>query len=237
MTSTQQCDQAKSTVPARLLLAGLICLFQSGVFGADKDKRDEAVDIYAIPKVVAVQNRTYPFVLNGLSFQLGYAPLDAFNKSLLAGASYTYSLSEFTSWEVLNFLNCFNVETDLKSQLQALNLQALGAKISFLDYANWILTTGFIYTPLYNKSLLFNRSIVHSEFSFVIDAGTIKFQFAGNRPAFGGGLIMRFFLSPTSSLKFDFRNHLYFNDDGMGNILGLVVGYHWQFGDASNEAK
>ncbi|MBX9766445.1 MAG: outer membrane beta-barrel domain-containing protein [Bdellovibrionales bacterium] len=207
-------------------------------FAADREKKEDAVDIYAIPKVVAVQNRTYPFIHNGLTFQLGYAPLDAFNKSFLAGLSYTYSLSEFTSWEVLNFVNAFNIETDLKSQLLGIaNLQTFGANTAFLDYANWMVTTGFVYTPLYNKSLLFNRSIVHSEFSFVLDAGTIKFQFAGNRPTFGGGLIMRFFLSPTSSLKFDFRNHLYFNDDGMGNILGLVVGYHWQFGEASNEAK
>ena len=237
MTFSRQHGQMVRRTARFTVILSLLSLFHIPSLGAERDKKDETVDIYAIPKVVAVQNRTYPFVQNGLSFQLGYAPLDAFNKSLLAGVSYTYSLSEFTSWEVLNFMNCFNVETDLKSQLEALNLQTLGAKISFLDYANWILTTGFVYTPLYNKSLLFNRSIVHSEFSFVLDAGTIKFEFAGNRPAFGGGLIMRFFLSPTSSLKFDFRNHLYFNDDGMGNILGLVVGYHWQFGDASNEAK
>ncbi|MBX9769432.1 MAG: outer membrane beta-barrel domain-containing protein [Bdellovibrionales bacterium] len=219
------------------LIAASLAFYSYG-YGADKEKKDETPDIYSIPKVVAVQNRTYPFIQNGLSFQVGYAPLDAFNKSLLLGVSYTYSLSEFTSWEVVNFVNCFNVETNLKSQLFSIaNLETLGANTAFLDYANWLVTTGFIYTPFYNKSLLFNRSIVHSEFSFVLDAGTIRFQFAGNRPTFGGGLIMRFFLSPTSSLKFDFRNHLYFNDDGMGNILGLIVGYHWQFGGVSNDAK
>lgn len=226
----------------RFLASGVLAAFLIAAalpsLSADKDKKDETTDIYAIPKVVAVQNRTYPFIQNGLSFQLGFAPLDAFNKSFLAGISYSYSLSEFTSWEVVNLMNCFNIETDLKSQLLGIaNLQTLGSKTAFLDYANWMVTTGFVYTPMYNKSLLFNRSIVHSEFSFVVDAGAIKFQFAGNRPTFGGGLIMRFFLSQNSSLKFDFRNHLYFNDDGMGNILGLVVGYHWQFGQASNEAK
>lgn len=210
------------------------CLFHSAAFAADKD----APDVYDIPKSVAVQNRAYTNGSSGLTFQMGYLPLDAFNKSFVVGAAYTYNLSDYTSWEVFNFNNAFNVETDLKTQLLGLNLGVQGNTTSWLDYVNWYVTTGLLYTPFYNKSLMFNKTVLHNEFTFVLDAGTAKFEFyKGYRPVFGGGLILRYFLGQKTSLKFDFREQIYFGDTATNGMLSLIIGFQYQMGSSSNEVQ
>jgi outer membrane beta-barrel protein len=194
-------------------------------------------DAYDIPKLVAVQKRAFQSSHNGLTLEMGYLPIDAFNKGFILGAAYSYSLSDYTSWEVLNFVNSFNIETAIKGDLEALKVGVTGANTPWLDYVDYYATTGLTYTPLYNKSLLFNKTVLQNDFTFVLDAGAAKFHFGGMNPVFGGGLILRYYLSPSSSLKFDFREQLFFTSAGSNGVLSLILGYCFQFGSEPSDIK
>ena len=194
-------------------------------------------DAFDIPKLVAVQRRLVLPSHHGITFEAGYLPVDAFNKGLILGGSYTYGLSEYTSWEVVNFVNSFNIETAIKGDLQALNVGVSGANTPWLDYVDYYATTGLMYTPLYNKSLIFNKSVVQNDFTFVLDTGAAHFHYGGLNPVFGGGLILRYYMSPTTSLKFDFREQLFFTNAGANGVLSLIIGYAIQFGSEPSDSK
>lgn len=216
----------------RQLWTSLVCAaigFSS--YTAFAGEETEAKDVYDLPKLVALQNRTY-FINKSLTFNVGYLPIDAFNKGFIIGGSYSYYFTDFAAWEIVNANYSFNIETDIKHQLEGLRIGVTGQNTPWLDYVDWYATSNLVYTPLYNKSLLFNKSVVYSETSFVVGGGGAKFEFAGMRPIVGGGVMFQFFLNKTSSLKFDFRDYLYFNSTGANGILSLTVGYAMQLGDA-----
>lgn len=195
------------------------------------------VEVAEAPKLVALQKRFYPFINHGLTFQAGFLPLDAFNKSVVVGASYSYYLSEFTTWEVANFNYAFNVATDLKRELELLNLGISGANKPYLDYVNYYLTTNILYTPFYTKNLLFNRSLLHGETSFLAGAGAAKFEFAGFHPLVSAGMIIKFFMGQRTSLKFDFRENVYFDSSGINGLLSLIIGLEYKFGEGPDTPK
>ena len=121
-----------------------------------------AQDVYELPKLVAIQNRKYS-VNSDFTLQAGYLPIDAFNKGVVAGASFTYYFNDYIGWEILNANKIFNVKTPLKSQLENdFDVDVQGFDKPYLDFLNWSVTTNFIYTPLYSKHLLFNNSLLLS---------------------------------------------------------------------------
>ncbi len=191
-------------------------------------------DIYDLPELVAVQNRIY-FLTHGLTAQVGVLPTDAFNKAVTVGGSYTTYFRDYLGWEIINFNYAFNRETELKQDLFR-NFRAEVVNVGFggvLDYVDYYVTTGIHYTPLYNKSLLFNRKVVRSETSFVIGGGGAKFHATGWRPVLSFGALFRFFTSVNQSLVFDIREHGYFEKDrGVQGLFAIGVGYTWQLGSA-----
>ena len=110
---------------------------------------------------MAVQNRPY-YSLHDLTFSAGWLPSDAFNKGITFGASYTYFFKDYLAWEILNLNYSVNSETSLKQEMENLNIDITNEGFGgALDYMVAYATTNFIYTPFYNKSLLFNDKIVH----------------------------------------------------------------------------
>ncbi len=199
----------------------LIFLFWSAISYAQKVD----TDVYDLPKTVAIQNRQY-YVNHGLTFQAGYLPFDSFNKSILLGASYTYFFSDFFGWEIVNANYAINQDTGLKADL----LDNFNAEVDgILDFPTYYLTTNIVYTPLYNKSLLFNQSVVQGDLSFVFGGGLINYDFAGIGGMAQLGFILRFFTDADESLKFDFRTVIPFGADQRVNI-SIIVGYSFQLG-------
>ena len=194
----------------------------------------EQQDIYTVPKLVAVQNRKYN-VNQNVSALLGYLPADAFTKGLTVGAAYTYYFSDFTAWEVLNANYVFNLDTKLKNDL-ANNFSAQAENDRMLDFPQYYGTTSLIYTPLYNKNLLFNKAIVYGENSFVVGAGAAKFKLAGFLPMIGGGIILKYFMGKSTSLKLDIREWVY-NDDirGVNGILDIKLGFDMLLGETPRD--
>lgn len=186
--------------------------------------------IYDLPQVVALQNRTY-HVNHGLSFSLGVLPADAFNKGVTIGTAYTYYVTDFVAWEVVNLNYSFNWETDLKKQLA--NIGYTAENLSFggdLDFVTYYLTTNLLYTPLYNKHLAFNKSIVHGETSLIAGLGLAQFNFVGYRGLIALGLMQRFFIDRDSSMTVEFRENIHFDPDtGPSQLLEIKVGFTFQF--------
>jgi len=185
-----------------------------------------AADVYDLPKVVAVQKRKY--VLNDeIVPQVTYLPLDALYKYVAPGLVYTHYFSDFAGWEVINGNYAFKQSTDLLDTIKAAQFD-ITSKLHVLD---WYVSSNFVYTPLYTKSLLFNRSIVYGEISFV--GGPVYGNFdEGNKTGFDTGLILRFYTGQRTSLRFDFRDYLFLGS-GAVNHIALTLGLAVNFGGGS----
>jgi outer membrane beta-barrel protein len=193
-------------------------------------------DIYTTPKLVAVQNRKYN-VNKNISVHLGYIPDDAFTKGYLVGGAYTYYFSDFAAWETINANYVFKSDTgllkDIKSRF-ALRPEDERA----LDFVEYYVTTGFVYTPIYNKNLFFNSKIVNGEQSFVVMGGLTRFYKGGFLPAFGGGIIFKYFISEKTSVKLDFRDLVAIDPErGLDGIIELKVGLDIALGDTPRSAE
>ncbi len=187
---------------------------------------------YDIPKVLAVQDRPY-YLTEDVTLQIGFLPSDAFNKGYTLGGSYTHFFSEYLGWEVVNANYSLNAPTSLKNDLIT-NFNAQVQDIGFggvLDYVTYFATTGITYTPFYMKSLLFNRSVIHGETSFVAGVGAANFQISGLRALVSLGFYMRFFTSNSQSIKLDFRDNTYFEQSlGAVNAFSIMLGYAFELG-------
>ena len=188
---------------------------------------------YTLPKVVAVQNRPY-YSKHDLTFDVGWLPSDAFNKGITLGTSYTHFFKDYLAWEVINLKYSINSETSLKQEMENVGIDISTAGFGgALDYIETYATSNLVYTPFYNKSLLFNDKIVHGNTSFVIGGGLASFKNTGARALLSAGLMLRFFTRPDRSWKFNFRNNVYYEKTlGAVYALSLSVGYSIELGEA-----
>lgn len=187
-------------------------------------------DVYDLPTPVAIQGRTNN-IDRSLSLNVGYIPSDSFNRGFPISLGYSYYFKPYLAWEVFNFTYNINRETQLKQDFR--NLGVAVQNIGFggiLDYPKNIIVSGIVYTPLYGKSLLFNKSLVHSETSFYLGAGSIVFNQVGHIPTLVPGLQGRYFISPKSALRYYLRQY-FFKDEQLGltGITEIGLGYEFQF--------
>ena len=143
--------------------------------------------LYDVPKIYAVENRRYQ-TNKELTMHVGYLPSDAFNKGYLIGGSYTHFFNSYLGWEVVNLNYSFNQATHLKKDLMdccALEVQNVGFN-GALDYIQWYGLSNLVYTPFYTKYLLFNRKVIHGEFSLVGGYGAAHFAHTGTKGMFSG---------------------------------------------------
>jgi outer membrane beta-barrel protein len=184
---------------------------------------------YVIPQVIAVQNRPY-HLTDEVTLQVGYLPLDSFTRYIAIGGSVTHFFSDFFGWEILNANYASSISTGLEQELASNFGATTDDKFDVLNYYG---TTNLVFTPFYNKNLLFNSTIVYGETSFVAGFGISKFD-SGNINCADLGVIFRFLLGPSTSLKFDVREYVYFAGNAKSNLM-LKVGFAYDFG--SSEPK
>src|SRR4051812_25401353 len=116
----------------------LLVLYAFQVFGAEA----------TMPSILAVQSRPY-WLRHELAMSLGYWPLDHFNTYISGGAAYAYYFNDYIAWEIINSQWHSNSTTGLKSYLD----KNYGAEPETSDVLKNTLTSNFIYTPLYMKSV------------------------------------------------------------------------------------
>lgn len=183
--------------------------------------------LYDVPKVTTVQNRKY-HLDSDITLQASYLPLDPFMKYAAVGATYTTHFSNFTGWEIINANYALGVPASLKSNLI---VDFNGTEADF-DYLQYFVSSNLVFSPIYTKNLIFNSSVVHNTISFVAGAGMAGFKAGTKEPSsrffINVGLVLQYFLSRDSSLKFDFRNQVYLDDTK--NTLTLQLGYAFHLG-------
>ncbi|MBK7890159.1 MAG: hypothetical protein IPJ84_04715 [Bdellovibrionales bacterium] len=187
-------------------------------------------DVYDLPTPVAIQGRTNK-IDQGVSISVGYIPTDSFNRGFPLTGAYSFYFKPYFAWEVLSYSYNFNRETQLKDDFK--NLGVGVQNIGFggvIDYPRNIIMTGIVYTPLYSKSLLFNKTLVHSETGFYLGVGTLVFSQVGHLPTIAPGIQARYFVSPKSAVRIYLRQY-FFNDTQLGltGITDIGVGFETQF--------
>ncbi|MEM6958707.1 MAG: outer membrane beta-barrel domain-containing protein [Myxococcota bacterium] len=153
----------------------------------------------------AVQNRHYQGT-HELTFWLGILPLDAFTKGVTLGGSYTLHLSDLFGWEIVNYFNSLQFDTDLEGRLDAFELEPTPFEV--LEHS---VTTNLLIKPIYWKGALRNDLIVHGEIGVVVGGGVSWFS-RSRRATVDYGASFRFYLARWLSLRIDVRHQMYFQD-------------------------
>lgn len=212
-----------------LNVAALLLVSWHSLMAAAEGK-EPVKDIYDLTEIVAVQNRAYQF---NEAFGLGgsYFPSDAFNHGYSANAFYTHSVSELFSWEVLRYNYIFNQETQTKKDVLAQGFLVTAGDGGKLDFPVHLITTGAIFTPLYNKGLLFNKRLIYGEIALYLGGGVAIMHQTGNRYLLTPGFQMRFFTSEKYALLAHFRDHFY-NDahQGINNMIDFGLAFEIRTG-------
>lgn len=190
------------------------------------------------PQLVAIQNKAN-YLDHDLSLEFGVLPSDAFNKGVTLGGSYTYFYSQYSAWEIINLKGSINFETSLKQDLLDVGVDVTNTTLEGkLDPISFIITSNYVYTPFYSKSLLFNSSILNSETSFVAGIGTIKFKTTGFQPLVNIGAYARYYTDLGKSWKFDLRWNFHSDSSGsLGNFIFIGASYSMQLGDVPEHLK
>ncbi len=179
------------------------------------------------PKVIAVQTRNFDLV-DEVTASLGYLPLDSFNRYLSYGAAYTHYYNVYEGWELVNLLKAVDYSTGLQTQIQQ-SFTTTPYPFNTLDYE---ITTNFVYTPFFSKSLLMDSTIVRGETSLVVGGGIAKFDSGFTNEA-DIGTFFRFFIGTKLSLKLDVRYHFYFISTAQNN-MNISGGLSYSFGDSGS---
>jgi outer membrane beta-barrel protein len=187
-------------------------------------------DVFDLPQAVAIQGREN-VIDQSLALNVGHIPTDSFNRGFPVSLDYTYYFKPYLGWEVVHFAYNFNQETKLKNDFLALNVAV--ENIGFggvLDYPKNIISSGLVYTPLYSKSLLFNRTLVFSETSLYAGVGSLVLNRVGHTPMLALGIQGRLYLSPKSAFRWYLREYI-FKDLNLGVTLmtDLGIGFELQF--------
>jgi outer membrane beta-barrel protein len=156
----------------------------------------------------AVQSRL--FRLGGeLTVAAGFLPVNAFNKGLTVGGSFTYHISNSWAWEVIHGAYVYKqLDTGLKKELLD-NFNAKPTEISALDY---VISTNVLLKPFYGKLAVFNRRVIHLEVSVPFGAAFSRYiNPQAYLPGVDAGLIFRIFVSPHVSFCLDVRDYVFFH--------------------------
>lgn len=178
-----------------------------------------------VPSVVAVQKRTYNLT-NELTLQGGYVPLDSFTRYFSAGVSFTHFFTDFWGWEVVNAHYTATIPSGLEQELK--NKYGALPENEF-DILNYYFSTNLVWTPLYMKSLFFDSSIAYGETSFTIGPVLSKFEKGNFIPGVNFGVLFRYLLGESTSLKVDIREHIYLRGDTKQNLM-FIFGFAYNFG-------
>lgn len=212
---------------ARVLFLFLFVVRFSLVAGAA-----EKVNPYEVPESSALENRQIQSK-NDISLNFGVLPLDAFYKAATVGLKFSQKLSPLWSWEFLDLESIYPQNTTLKNELiDKFSAQPEG----ILETPKFYATTSFVYTPIYSKSLIFNKDVLHSEISFLGSGGAVQFSKGDTSPMFGGGILMRFFQSPKVSYKLDSRL-FYHSAKGKSShfLLNIGLSVTYEFGEGAKK--
>jgi outer membrane beta-barrel protein len=154
---------------------------------------------------LVVQNR-HNNPTHELTVGLGVLPLDAFTKGVTLSGAYTLHFTERWAWEVAQFHYSFHVDTALKDELRALDVQPTP-----FELVEYYLTSAVLFKPLYWKGSWLNSRLTHGEIFFNF-GGAYAWYTRSNRPGLNLGSGARLYLSRNFSVRLDVRYLMFFDD-------------------------
>lgn len=168
---------------------------------------------------VVVQQRDN-FGHHELGLSIGFLPMDAFTKGFTVGASYTLRFNEVLGWEIAQFMHSFPVETDLRDELRAFDLEP-----QTFEVMETAVFSNLVWTPIYWKGAVMNESLVRGEIMFLVGGGVGWFT-RSTRGGFDAGMALRLYLSRLTSLRLDVRYQGFIEDgrDGLDLHNELWIG-------------
>jgi outer membrane beta-barrel protein len=206
---------------APTLFASAIVWLAASPAWAQDDLDEEQVAAYA------VQSRL--FRLGGeLRVEAGFLPINAFNKGLTVGGSFTYHFSNSWAWEIIRGAWVYKqLDTGLKTELLE-NFNVQPTDISALDF---ILSSDLVLKPFYGKLAVFNRRVIHMELSVPFGVALARYNNPqAYLPGPNLGLIFRIFVSPHISFCADVRDHVFFNHWNTRNEVHVSLGLAFAWG-------
>lgn len=205
------------------LTLGLLTLTLAGASPAlaGDELDEEQVATYA------VQSRL--FRLGGeLNVAAGILPMNAFNKGLTIGGSFTYHFSNALAWEVINGAYVYRqLDTGLKTEL----LQNFDVQPTDIAAIDLMMSSSLVVKPFYGKLAVFNRRVIHAEIS--IPFGISLGRYINPQtylPGPNAGLILRVFMGPHTSVRIDVRENVLFNHWATRNELHASLGLSFAWG-------
>ncbi|MEM1413601.1 MAG: outer membrane beta-barrel domain-containing protein [Myxococcota bacterium] len=189
-------------LPLLVVLATLACLSVPGRAAA----QDAALDAEVAYASRAVQNRHYRGT-HEITLFGGILPLDAFRKGLTLGGAYTWHIDDQWAWEAIGYLHSFDFATDLEDDLDALEIEPTPFAV-----VQDVITTNFMWKPIYLKGAVANRRIVFGEIGLLVGGGLGFFSDDSRRPMVNYGGLLRFYLARALSLRVDVRHMMFFDD-------------------------
>ncbi len=166
---------------------------------------------------LAVQNRRHTQT-HEFTAAFGVLPLDAFDKGLTVSGAYTLHFSDVFAWEVAQFFYSFPVETDLRGELRAFDLEPTP-----FERVEYFLTSNFVFKPLYWKGAWLNDGLVFGELMFLAGGG-YGWLTRTERPVFDVGVAYRLYVSDWVSFRLDVRDHAFVNSEDVQNELWIGLG-------------
>lgn len=200
--------QAQASAPRGTLLA-LGLLFAGALASpspASADPLDEGGALYA------VQNRKYT-ASHEFSIGGGSLPMDAFYKGYALSGAYTLHFNDLWAWELVNGAYSFNVNTDLRRELES-NWSVQPTEFPSLQ---WLGNSNLVFKPLYGKLAWLNGSLIYGELFFTGGPALAGYEHAGTFVGANLGLGLRFYLSESFSVRLDARDYYLLSPDDISN--------------------
>ncbi|PKN54960.1 MAG: hypothetical protein CVU56_23780 [Deltaproteobacteria bacterium HGW-Deltaproteobacteria-14] len=147
---------------------------------------------------LTVQNREY-FGHHELGLAVGVLPMDAFTKGVTLSGSYTLRFNEVIGWEIVQVSHAFPVDSGLKSDLRAFDLEP-----QTFEVLRTTAMTNLVFTPIYWKGSVLNDGLMRGEMMLLVGGGVGWFT-RSTRGGFDVGVAFRFYLSRLISLRLDVR--------------------------------
>jgi outer membrane beta-barrel protein len=202
---------------APLLIAALLAT-PLAAEAADQDELESG-------RVIAVQGRPYRLV-HEFAVGVGVLPMDALYKGISLGGSYTLHFSDLWAWEIVDFHYSQNIGTDVDATLS----RRWSTKTTGEPQLDYMGASHFIFSPLFGKFTLFNRTIINAAAYLALGGGVAHFT-DGFRPELSLGPGVRIFFSQRVSTRLDIRSALAPNiPSGIKHVLQITLGVAFNFG-------
>jgi len=172
---------------------------------ARADDLDEGGALYA------VQNRKYT-ASHEFSIGGGSLPMDAFYKGYTVSGAYTLHFNDLWAWELVNGAYSFNVDTDLRRELES-NWSVVPTEFPSIQ---WFGNSNVVFKPLYGKLAWLNGSLLYGELFFTGGPALSSYENAGTFVGANLGLGLRFYLSESFSIRLDARDYYFVSSEDTG---------------------